>query len=117
MAKAKSPKATGTAKRKNVDMDTFIRTWHGSKSVKEVSDKLGIVVGSVQTRAAKYRGAPHFLPLPKMTRSGAKKLDVSAANALLAELSGQNVAQIEAASKALKAESEARAAKRAAKTA
>lgn len=102
-------KASGKAKRTNVDMPAFVKAWQGSESVPQVAEKLGLKVGSVQTRAAKYRGAPHFIPLKEMARGGAKKLDVSAANALIAELTGQTPAQVAAASKKLADKSAARA--------
>lgn len=105
--------AKATGKAKNVDMPTFVKAWQGSDSVPQVAQKLGLKVGSVQTRAAKYRGEPHFIPLKEMARGGAKKLDVSAATALIAELTGQTPAQVAAASKRLAEKSAARKAAKA----
>ena len=111
MSKTKATgKATGKATRTNVDMPTFVQCWQENPSVLAVSEKLGLALGSVQTRAAKYRGAPNFIPLKQMARGGAKKLDRSAAMELIASLTGQTTEQVKAASAALRAKSEARTA-------
>ena len=90
-------------KRIRVEMEPFITAWEGSKSVKEVADKLGIKLTSVMARASKYRSEPFNIPLKTMPRGGGAKLDVSAAKALLAKLRGKTVEEVQTASAALAA--------------
>jgi hypothetical protein len=76
--------AENTVKRVKIAMEPFIRAWETSNSAKEVSEKLGIKLTSVLARATKYR--TNNIPLKKMPRKTGIKLDVEAAQALLAEL-------------------------------
>ncbi len=58
--------ATATVKRNRNGWETFIKTFNESDSYKEVAEKLGIGVSSVQVRASKYR--KNGVQLKKMAR-------------------------------------------------
>jgi len=107
--------------RVRVSMVDFIKAWQSSDSVKEVADKTGLAEGSVQARASKYRSAEFndkgevtrpAIPLKTMPRGGGARLQVDAAMALLAELNGQTVEQIQAEAAKLAEKKAERTAKR-----
>lgn len=103
--------------RVRVELESFITAWEASNSVKEVAGKLGIKVTSVMARASKYRGTPYNIPLKAMAKSGAPKLDVSAAKELLAKLRGTTIDTINTEATAIAAKQVARKAKADAKAA
>ena len=136
MSEVSEPKVSGKTSKPRVKMIDFIRTWEDSESVPEVAERLGMTPISVQARASKYR-SPEYLtnedgtfkldsegnkqlvrkaiPLKSMPRGGGAKLDVNDAFALLAELRGQDVSAIAAASDTLEVKKNERAEKREAK--
>lgn len=98
-----------------VEMAPFVEAWEASETVDEVSTKLGIKTTSVMARASKYRGSPYNIPLKRMKKAGANKLDVDAAKELLAKLRGTTVETIATESTKLAEKHQARADKKAAK--
>ncbi len=99
------------SKRVRVEMTPFITAWEQSESIKEVADKLGIKVTSVMARASKYRGEPLNIPLKQMARSGGAKLDIDSAKALIAQLRGKTLEDVNVEVTTLKAKHEAKATK------
>jgi len=73
--------------REHVGMEEFIRAWEAGENVAEVSAATGIKPQSCQVRAAAYR--KRGIALKHMPRGGRRKLDVEAANTLLASLREQ----------------------------
>jgi len=93
------------SKSNRVSQAEFIRVWDTSNSVAEVAEITGLAPSSAQQRAGKYR--TQGIPLKKMARGG-KRIDVDAANKLLAEIRGVSVDEIKAAAAEQQAEREAR---------
>lgn len=77
-----SGEATQTSKTR-VSAEKFITVWERSANAREAAKELGLTPNSATQRASSYRKAG--IDLKHMPRGGAK-LDVSAANALLASL-------------------------------
>jgi transposase len=74
----------------NVSQDVFVEAHETSANNREVAEKTGLSVESVQTRASIYR--KKGIPLKKFPRGGGgTKLDVSGACELLARLRGETV--------------------------
>ena len=77
-------KTSGKVRNERVSTETFIRAWESSTGVQEVSQKTGMKTPTAQARASKQRAAG--IPLKHMPKGGGAKLDVKAAQALVAQL-------------------------------
>jgi len=85
-----SGSAEGTIKttKKRTGMEEFIRAFQSSNSRKEVATKLGMAVSNVYTREKAYRKSN--INLKDMARASSNKLNVDAANAIIAEMANNS---------------------------
>jgi hypothetical protein len=97
-------------------MKQFISLHEGAKSLAEAAEATGLTVNSHQARASKYR-SEFGIPLQQFSRGGGARLDVDKALAIVAELRGVSIEEIQAEQAALQAAKAERAEKRAAKLA
>ena len=99
------------SEKNRVSAEQFVRTWTECESPTQVSEKLGLKLTSVLARASKFRSSG--IPLKNMRRvGGGAKLNVEKINAVLAEITGQTVEEIQASGNKLVAAVAERAAKR-----
>lgn len=78
-----------TGVRTRSSMEDFVKAWETSESVAEAADKLGITKQSAGQRASTYRNK-HGIPLKIMPRGGGSRINVKAANDLIAQLRGDS---------------------------